>query len=72
MNEIPQLSGMTSSVLSEVTVGVDDGSAQHLHIHKQPGPGPVCGAEHNSPKYKQPADIRILSVPAAADPRQSQ
>ena len=38
MNEIPQLSGMTSSVLSEVTVGVDDGSAQHLHIHNQPGP----------------------------------
>ena len=70
MNEIPQLSGMTSSVLSEVTVGVDDGSAQHLHIHKQPGP--VCGASHHSPKYKQPADIRILSVPAAADPRQSQ
>ena len=68
MNEIPQLSGMTSSVLSEVTVGVDDGSAQHLHIHNQPGP--VCGASH-SPKYKQPADIRILSVLAAADPRQS-
>ena len=67
MNEIPQLSGMTSSVLSEVTVGVDDGSAQHLHIHKQPGAPP-----HHSPKYKQPADIRILSVPAAADPRQSQ
>ena len=37
MNEIPELSGMTSSVLSEVTVGVDDGLAQHLHIHKQPG-----------------------------------
>ena len=70
MNEIPQLSGMTSSVVSEVTVGVDDGSAQHLHIHKQPGP--CVAPPHHSPKYKQPADIRILSVLAAADPRQSQ